>query len=143
LAGSAHGYVVTQGVRLSGHFRDAGYEVTAVSASPNRYVRLVDIDATLLRRRRAIDLVVLHVYGGPSFVVEDIASRIARRSGHRIVMLLHGGAFPEFMDACPRWSGRVLKRADALVAPSPFLARAVAPRGFACRIIPNVIDVAR
>jgi len=143
LAGSAHGYVVTQGVRLSRHFRDAGYEVTAVSASPNRYVRLIDITLTLLRRRRAIDIVILHVYGGPSFVVEDIASRIAKRSGHRLIQLLHGGALPEFMERFPLWTARVLKRADAIIAPSPYLARAVGARGFSCDVIPNVIDIRR
>ncbi len=141
LAGQKFGYVVTQAVRLSAHFREAGYPVTAVSASPNRYVRLLDIVSTLIRERHRTDIVILHVYSGPSFVVEDIASWIARRNGHRIIMLLHGGALPEFMLAYPRWTSRVISRADAIVAPSPFLAREIRKRGLACRIIPNVIDV--
>src|SRR2546425_347689 len=65
LAGARPGYVVTQGVRLSVHFRDAGYPVIAVSESPNRYVRLLDIAWTVLRRARRIDILVVHVYGGP------------------------------------------------------------------------------
>jgi len=142
LAGSRHGYVVTQGVWLSRHFRDAGYDVTAVSVSPNRYVRLLDITWTLLLRRRRIDIMFLHVYGGPSFVVEDIASLIGSRSGQRIVMMLHGGSMPEFMASFPRWTRRVLKRADAIVAPSAFLARAIERHGLRCGVIPNVIDIA-
>ncbi len=141
LAGSRHAHVVTQGVWLSRYFRAAGYDVTAVSASPNRYVRLLDITWTLLRRRRWIDILFLHVYGGASFVVEDIASWIGRRSGHRIVMMLHGGSMPEFIASFPRWNRRVLRRADAIVAPSAFLARAVEPYGFRCGVIPNVIDI--
>ncbi|HYS06101.1 MAG TPA: glycosyltransferase family 4 protein [Candidatus Dormibacteraeota bacterium] len=141
LAGSRHGYVVTQGVWLSRHFRDAGYDVTAVSASPNRYARLLDITWTLLRRRRRIDILFLHVYGGASFVVEDVASLIALRSRHRIVMMLHGGAMPEFMASFPRWTRRVLRRADAIVAPSPFLARALEPYGLRCGVIPNVLNI--
>ncbi|HKB08934.1 MAG TPA: glycosyltransferase family 4 protein [Candidatus Polarisedimenticolia bacterium] len=141
MVGFNPGQVVTQGVRLSGHFRGAGYSALAVSASTNRYVRLLDIVATLIRRRRQIDILIVHVYGGPSFVVEDIASRLGRMFGVRIIMLLHGGAFPEFMGRFPRWARRVLRRADLLVAPSPFLARAVGRFGFACRVIPNVIDL--
>lgn len=128
-------------MRLSGHFREAGYDVTAVSSSPNRYVRLLDIIWTLFRRRRQIDIMVLHVYGAASFVVQDVASFLGRRFGHRIIMLLHGGTLPEFISTFPRWSRHVLRRADAMIAPSAFLARAVEPYGFHCRIIPNVIDI--
>lgn len=141
LAGARPGYVVTQGVLLSTHFRNAGHDVTAVSQSPNRYARFLDIVWTLVRKARAIDIVVVHVYGGPSFVVEDAASLIGRLFGHRIIMILHGGAMPEFMARFPGWSARVLRRAHAIVAPSPFLARSVGLRGFPCRIIPNVIDL--
>ena len=115
----------------------------AVSASPNRWVRLVDISWTLLRERRRIDILFVHVYGGPSFVVEDIASRIGRRPGGHMIMLLHGGAFPRFMTRFPRWIRRVLRRADAIVAPSAFLARVLQAQGYECRIIPNVIDIER
>lgn len=143
LAGARPGYVVTQGVRLSGHFRDAGFPVIAVSKSPNRYVRLLDIAWTLLRNSQRIDILVVHVYGGASFIVEDVASLLGQRAGHRIVMLLHGGAMPEFLARHPRWCRRVLARADVIVAPSAFLARAVEPGGIRCRIIPNVIDLNR
>jgi glycosyltransferase involved in cell wall biosynthesis len=57
------------------------------------------------------------------------------------VMHLHGGAMPEFMARFPRWTRRVLSRADAMVAPSPFLTRAVAQKGWAASTIPNLIDV--
>lgn len=140
LPGVNPGYVVTQGVRLSGHFRQAGYPVIAVSTSTNRYVRLLEIATTLLRRGRDIDVLVIHVYGGPSFVVEDTASLIGRASGCPIVMLLHGGALPEFFTRFPGWCRRVLGRAHAIVAPSEFLAREARRRGFQARVIPNVID---
>jgi len=41
----------------------------------------------------------------------------------------------------PRWSRRVLKRADVIVAPSEYLARAIAKYGFRAEVIPNVIDI--
>lgn len=137
------GYVVTQGVVLSGHFRSAGYPVITASASANRYLRFLDVARTIIRRRRSIDILIVHVYSGPSFVVEDIASWLGRRFGLRIIMLLHGGAMPEFMAKFPAWTRRVLSRADAIVAPSPFLARSAAAHGFDCQVIPNLIDLSR
>ncbi|HEV8700167.1 MAG TPA: glycosyltransferase family 4 protein [Candidatus Polarisedimenticolia bacterium] len=137
------GYVVTQGVVLSGRFRSAGYPVVTASASPNRYLRLLDVARTIVQRRGAIDILIVHVYSGPSFVVEDVASWLGRRFGLRIILLLHGGAMPEFMAKFPDWTRRVLGRADAIVAPSPFLARSAAAHGFECQVIPNLIDLNR
>jgi len=141
MVGRNPGFVVTQGERLSTHFLEAGYSVLASSSSPNRYRRALDMIRTLLREHRRIDVVIIHVYGGRSFVVEDIASWVARRLKCRLIMSLHGGAMPEFMTRFPRWSSRVLGRAHALSAPSEYLSRAVRTRGLPCDVIPNVIDV--
>ena len=141
LVGCNPGRVTSQGEILAAHFLAAGYDVTATSGASSRYVRLADIVRTLVRSRRLVDTVILQIYGGWSFVVEDIASALARRFGHRIVMHLHGGAMPAFMARFPRWTRRVLSRADAMVAPSPFLTRAVAQQGWGASTIPNLIDV--
>jgi glycosyltransferase involved in cell wall biosynthesis len=45
------------------------------------------------------------------------------------------------MERYPRWTTRVLRRADAIVVPSPFLQRAVARYGFTAHVVPNAIDV--
>jgi glycosyltransferase involved in cell wall biosynthesis len=143
MVGRNPGRVTTQGEILTDLFREAGYSVTSTSDKPNRYHRLGDIVWTLIRCRRAIDVQCLSVYGGPSFVVEDIASFLARRFGHRIVMTLRGGALPTFFGRYPCWARRVLRRAHCIVAPSKYLARDVVARGFAVQVIPNVIDLAQ
>ncbi|MGH9661911.1 MAG: glycosyltransferase family 4 protein [Bryobacteraceae bacterium] len=142
MVGRNPGYVTTQGEILTDHFRAAGYEVVSVSASPNRYIRLLDIAATLVRCLRRVDIVLIEVYGGPSFVVEDVASALVHLSGRRMVLHLHGGAIPEFTARFPNWTRRVFGRADAIVVPSGFLATAVGVYGRTPRIIPNVIDLA-
>src|SRR5689334_10222298 len=87
LVGRHPGYVTTQGEILSDHFAAAGYPVIETSSHPNRYARLADIAATIIRRRHEIDVLVINTYGGPSFVVEDLASRLGRQFGHRVVMV--------------------------------------------------------
>ncbi len=141
MVGRNPGQITQQGQVLGDLFARTGYSVTSVSAFLNRYKRLIDIIWTLIWQRKQTDVVILEVYGGRSFVVEDIASWLSSRLGLRTVMWLHGGALPEFMARSPRWSKRVLRRASLLVAPSEFLARAVAHYGFEARIIPNVIDL--
>lgn len=139
--GRRHGFSTSQGLILSDLFKADGYSVAAASSVANRYLRLLNIALTLGRLGRSVDVQCLEVYGGPSFVVEDMASWIGKTFGQRIVMTLHGGSLPEFIARYPSWAHRVLSRADALVCPSRFLQRAVAAHGFHAELIPNVIDL--
>jgi glycosyltransferase involved in cell wall biosynthesis len=74
-------------------------------------------------------------------VVEDVASWLGQRLDKPIMMVLHGGELPVQMARRPNWFRRVLGRADALVAPSEYNARAAASCGFQAQVIPNVIDL--
>ena len=139
--GRRPGSITTQGVILTDHFRSAGYEVTSVSESPNRYLRLADVLATLARRRREIDVLIVETYSGPSFVVQDAATMLARAFGWPIVLHLHGGGLPAFTARFPRWSRRVFGRAHAAVAPSAFLADLASRHGVPARVIPNIVDL--
>ena len=135
------GNVTTQGEILTDKFKQTGYPVISVSEHSNRFVRLLDIIVTLIRFRRHVDILILQVYGERSFVVEDIASYLSKKFGHRVIGILRGGTLPQFMKRFPHWSKRVLQRADSLIAPSNFLASAISGYGLQAQIIPNVIDI--
>ena len=141
MIGHTGSHVTSQGYVLAGLFEAAGYKTLTVSGSLNRYARLADITATLIRRRRDIDISLIEVYSGHAFVSADVASAISRRMGYKTVLTLHGGDLPRFIRRYPLWTKRVLSRADVLVAPSEYLAGAVASIGLAASIIPNVIDL--
>lgn len=141
MLGRHRGFAISQALVLANRLAAERYPVVTASSHINRYARMADLVATLIRHRRTIDVVCLEVYGGPSFVVEDLASRVARQLGKPLVMTLHGGAMPEFMSRFPRWTMAVLKRANCLVTPSEFLRRAVVERGLEARVIPNLIDL--
>ena len=140
LIGANPGYVTTPGEVLATHFAQIGYPVISKSSSPNRYIRFLDIMTMLIRQGHKVDIQCLQAYGGQSFIVEDMASWLGRLFGQRIVIVLHSGLLPEFMARYPHWSRRVLRRADAIVAPSPFLARVVEHFGFTVQVIPNTVD---
>ena len=141
MIGQKHGHVTMQGLILSRLFRDAGYRVVSASAQLNRYLRLADIARMQISERKEVDVHVIEVYSGRSFIVADVASWLGRHLGQRVIMWLHGGAMPQFVNRYPNWTRRVLSRADAIVAPSPYLSRTIRPFGFRARVIPNVIDL--
>jgi glycosyltransferase involved in cell wall biosynthesis len=143
MIGKHPGCVTTQDEVLANLFRSDGRAVLSVSHKLGRLARVIDIAWTLLAKRGDIDILCLSVYGGPSFVVEDIASLLGKLFGFRIIMHFHGGALPQFLGRFPGWARRVLRRADVMVVPSKYLSRCL--KGFGCelRIIPNVVDISQ
>ena len=141
--GGHPGYVYTPGETLACLFEEAGYSVLTTSSVLNRYLRAADIARFLLQHRQRMDVVCLLVYGGPSFIVEDIASWLVQRTGQPLILWLHGGAMPDFMARWPGWTRRVLCRARAIVTPSAFLARSLVNYGFQAQVIPNVLTIGK
>ena len=141
MAGGRPGFTTSQGFVLSQILRSMGWDISAVSTKHNRWLRLIDMSTFLLVNGRRHGLILMEVYGGRNFLLVDIVSALAVRTGCPIVMVLHGGSLPSLMRRNPAWAGRVLRRATALVAPSQYLARAA--KDFLridTQIIPNVID---
>lgn len=141
MTGAIPGQVPTQAETLANLLGGEGYRVLTVSSSPRRWRRLADILQTLFSRRREIDVVCLQVFSGPSFAVQAAAGWLGRLLGHRIVMVIRGGAMPELIARWPRWTRRVLRLAHCVVVPSSYLRRALAPLDLPLQVVPNVIDV--
>jgi glycosyltransferase involved in cell wall biosynthesis len=142
MLGRHAGWVPNPAELLAPRLQTRGYHCLLTSPVVNRYRRLADIVRTIVHQRSRIDVLCLQVYSGASAIVDEVVSRLGRLFGHGIVMVLHGGAMPQFIARYPRPTCAILKRAHVLVAPSAFLARAIRPYGFQARVIPNMIDLA-
>lgn len=138
------GWVATQGEILAELLTRAGYPVRITSHKPARLPRLIDTLGSLVSWRHDIDLVIHQVFSGPAFVVTDLASALCRFLGLPQIFVLHGGALPEFAASRPGWLHRVLHRANAIVAPSGYLANIFhdfcRPDQAIC-IIPNLLAI--
>jgi glycosyltransferase involved in cell wall biosynthesis len=141
MVGRRPGYINSQLQTVCDLLKGEGYRTISASAVDNRLARLAHIIITIIRHRSSIDILVVDVFSGASFVVADVASLLGKCLGKPVVMVLRGGALPEFIRRHPRWSMRVLRRAGAIIAPSRFLARVAAKQGLSPRVIPNVIDL--
>lgn len=137
---SGGNHSTTQAQLLANYFRSDGYSVTSVSSRAGRLSRLFDVVFSIIRNRDRVDIVLIEVYSGLSFVLADLGSWIGKLLGIPSVLVLHGGNLPEFASDHPRWVKRVLARARVLVAPSRFLAEAIGKRGYFVRIVPNVVS---
>jgi Glycosyltransferase len=142
MLGRNAGYITTQGMIIADLFAKDGYEVVSSSPKLNRALRLMDIARTIVENKNSIDVLVLDVYSGKSMIIADTASLLCKRLKIPLISVLRGGNLPVFMKRYPRWTRRVFKRADILVAPSFFLAEEMEREGFRVRVVPNVINLA-
>lgn len=124
---------------LSGLFSAQGRTVRATSSSLNAVVRTADMFVSVLRWQRQVDIVMVNVFSGRAFLSADLITWEVRRLKRPLVLMLHGGGLPDFRRRYPSWVSRVMRRADHIVAPSPFLATVFADLDVPLSIIPNVI----
>jgi L-malate glycosyltransferase len=144
MLGNNSGYVTTQGQILAELFAaEDGYRITCVSSRINRATRLLEIIAALIFKGRKFDVAILEVYSGLSFFIAETVAALCRIINIPLIMVLHGGNLPEFIAKNTRRVKFTLNKAQALVAPSGFLAEKLAGFGFQVRVIPNVLDLNR
>ena len=68
---------------------------------------------------------------------------IAKLRGNAVVVNYRGGEAEEFFARAFAWVKPSLKRADAIIVPSGFLALIFGKRGFATRVVPNIVNLER
>lgn len=136
-------YITTQGQIVADLFASEGYKVTCVSSKINRAARLAETTQTLIKGFRDFDIVLVDTYSGLSFITYEITSFLCRLFKIPLIMVLRGGSLPEFMQKHPRWTKRVLNRANVLVAPSAFMAEKIGKWGYDIPIITNIVDLSR
>jgi glycosyltransferase involved in cell wall biosynthesis len=139
ILGSNVGFTPSPVEALIPLLKEKGYVCMTTSKKTDRLKRLFDMLSCIIKTRKWSEIICLQVYAYRSFVVEDIASWVAKRFNKKIIMVLHYGDFPNFLRIFPKWSKRVLQRADQIITPSQYLQKAVQGFGFSVKVIPNLI----
>lgn len=116
-----------------------GYECLTTSSKTKRLQRVADMISCIIKNRKWTDIICLQVYAYRSFIVEDIVSWMGRHLNKKIIMVLHYGDFPHFLQIFPWWSRRVLQRANLIITPSAYLQEAIQKIGLSAKVIPNTI----
>lgn len=141
-AGRRKDQPVSQNEVLAGLFERSGYEVRRASTVRRPIPRTLHHILSILSWRR-VDLMVIAVFSGRSFRMAELATLLGRLTGKRMVLFLHGGNLPVFGPAHRRRVERVFQRADAVLAPSTYLADTFRDWGYDVHVVPNVLAIER
>ncbi len=127
---------------LAERLRRRGHVVRCTASRHNRLLRLHDMLRTAWKHRREYQVAEVDVYSGHAFLWAEAVCFLLRRIGRPCVLILHGGALPEFAARFPGRVRRLLQAAAFVAAPSPYLASELSGFRNDIRVIPNALDVA-
>jgi glycosyltransferase involved in cell wall biosynthesis len=139
---SAHG--ASRGVceELAPRLEASGWTVSTTSDKRFRPARLADMLSAVWKRRRDYDVAQVDVYSGPAFSWAEAVCWMLRQIGRPYVLTLHGGALPQFARRRRERVARLLKSAQAVTVPSPYLLQQMAEFRHDLTLLPNGLEIA-
>lgn len=126
---------------LSFRLEKKGWQVLTTSHKSGRLNRLLDILATVWKKRDLYHIALIDVYSGLAFFWAEAASWLLKLFKKPFILTLHGGNLPQFAH---RWPGRVrhlLSSANAVTIPSRFLFDSMQIYRHDLLLIPNPINL--
>jgi glycosyltransferase involved in cell wall biosynthesis len=141
MLGEHLGQIISQGEILSNRLVAKGFLVKNTSSALNPIRRMIEIIFTLIRYRKQIDILCVQVFSGLAFSIAEISTWLAYIFGYKTVLVLRGGSLPDFASDYPKRVNKVLRQADAVIAPSTYLASVLIRCDKEIQVIPNIIDI--
>lgn len=139
--GANEGQVISQGEVLRSLLLADGHDVIDASRRPRRVPRAIDTVSTVGRTGHSLEAAVVEVFSGPGFAMAELTFLALRALRVPTVAWLHGGNLPAFSARHPQRVRSLLASAAAVVAPSPFLAKALHAFRTDIAVIPNVLPL--
>lgn len=128
--------------RIAAMFRNNNIPVITSSTAAGRTKRLIDSISILITKRNEYTIAIVPLFGTwPSFLWQEIVTRILRMLNKKIVLGIHGGSIPERIDKGAKRFYTAMKRADMLFAPSAYFSSMFNENGFNVQIIENPVDL--
>lgn len=139
---SGHGDSIKVCEELTQRLRGAGWPVWTASHRRGGLARTADAVAAVLRWRRRYEVAQVDVFSGRGFHWSEAVCWALEAVGKPYVLTLHGGGLPAFAQRRPERVARLLRRAQAVTAPSRYLQEAFG-EARPIELIPNAIDLSR
>ena len=130
--------------RLAELFSKKNIKTILSSSSRGKFLRFANTVYTVVFKRKDYEIVIVPLFGTwPSFLWQEVMTRLLRFFKKKIVLCIHGGSIPARVDKGAKRFDRALRRVDVLVAPSGYLSEYFTKRNFNVHLIENPIDLSR
>ena len=127
--------------RLAEMFEKNGMAVIRGSSGSGRLKRFTDTVKLIVGKRAEYDIAVVPLFGTwPAFIWQEIAARLLKRLGKKLVLGVHGGSIPARVEAGAQRFFKAVKRADVAYAPSSYMADLFMGKGYKIAVVENPVD---
>ena len=125
---------------LQRKLREEGFVADVFSTKTSAWRRLW-LMPKLRKIVKTFDVIHVHCCSGWGFLPAVMGIKVGKRLGKRVVLTYHGGGGEVFFDKHPRLVHKYLKRTDANIVLSGFLATVFEKHGLPYIVIPNIIEL--
>lgn len=126
---------------LGGQLQDAGFTVSYAGTFKNQGLRLLQILYKTITKGRQADYILIDTYSTKAFWYAYLAGRLARISGSKYILILHGGNLPARLIRSKRACNKLFNGSYANVAVSGYLQHEFEKAGYSTIVIPNNLDI--
>jgi hypothetical protein len=134
---------ICQGEVLSTLLGREGYRVETAPDAMEWPDKLREVEAAFADVEFGPNLALVEVYTGESrLALAEYAAERARARGCKLVLILIGGAIPDFLLHQTARARRLLGQADAIVSSSEYIARAVRALALPTCVVPHTVCLA-
>ena len=133
---------VTASQQLAELFQKNNIPIIQTSFYQGRIWRMIDTLLTILFNARRIQIAIVPMFGTkPSFIWQELTTRLLKILNIPIILVMHGGSIPEKMKKNSRTFLSAFERADKIVCPSTFLQTSLKQYNIESTVIENVLDL--
>lgn len=130
--------------RIAEMFAREGIHTITSSSSRNRLSRLFNSVATVILKRKKYEIAIVPLFGTwPSFLWQEVVTRLLKIFHKKIILVIHGGSIPSRINKGATRFFRSLKRAHVLIAPSSYMCYYFLNKNFKVNVIENPIDLSQ
>ena len=117
--------------RLAELFAKEGLNTIISSSSRSKISRVIDTFSTVVFKRKEYKIAIVPLFGTwPSFLWQEMMTRLLKIFKKKIILCIHGGSIPERVDRGAKRFNKALQRASVLVAPSGYLSEYFGKKNF-------------
>jgi glycosyltransferase involved in cell wall biosynthesis len=128
--------------RLAEIFLKNKINIISSSISSGRSKRLADNIKTIRKNKSDFDIALVPLFGTwPSFIWQEILTRLLKFYKKKIILTVHGGSIPARMEKDAARFLRALKRAHIVTCPSAFIQQYLLKYNVKTRLIENPVNL--
>ncbi len=123
-------------------FQKNSIPVITTSIYLGRFLRFFDTVFTILFNHNHYDVAIVPWFNGKgSYYWQEIASRMLKLLGKKIVLVIRGGGIPDLLDKHPKKYMKTLVRADHIISPSTFIADRLVNQNIQVEVVANSLNL--